>query len=593
MNPVHVRQPVETDPRREIEAVRRMLEDQFGQIQALSARVESLARGQAALQGGWLQVRDELWSRQDEIQAVVYDQQALRATPGEDIKAAAYRQLIRRVREVARNALPREGLVLVVSKGDRELLDLYGRRAMHFPQTAGGVYAGAYPANSAAAIVHLEAHRARGADFLVFPATALWWLDHYAEFGQHLERRCRLVLRQEDTCAIFSLRDPPATGAARALAEFDQMLAQFESRFDRDPAVLDWNSGLALATAFPHRAVFSPPTAAPRLPHLDASVDIVVAPSNPDRLEEAARVSAMAVAGVTQAGLRVEWKSDRLASHASPLPRVSLIIPSAEVLVNPGPTLDAWMETFGGDLRGEIILAADAGQGARAGAISDRQAATDSCLRHVVPPGDMSLGETCNFAARAASGEIVVVLSSPIAPVPGWLPPLLRIFRSRPNAAVACGKLAYLDGRLAAAGGLVFADGSLGGLGDGEFDLEAPLFNYVRELEACLGPFVAVRRDSFLEAGGFDRRYHTPNYLSADYCFRVREQGHQVCYQPESAVILLRDSLPVVQASNGNYGAAASDRARFIARWVHRLRAQPQRPERLDRAAWHTLASGV
>ena len=121
-----------------------------------------------------------------------------------------YQQLVRRIREVVRAALPPETTVAVVSKGDNELLKLVGRKAWHFPQTADGVYAGYYPADSAEAIAQLEALRAKGADFVLFPRTAFWWLEHYAEFGQHLESRYRAAVRQQGTCLIFALCDPRA-----------------------------------------------------------------------------------------------------------------------------------------------------------------------------------------------------------------------------------------------------------------------------------------------------------------------------------------------------------------------------------------------
>ena len=63
--------------------------------------------------------------------------------------------------------------MLVVSRGDDELLALDGRRGVHFPHEEPGVYAGHYPVDSAAAIDsptyrnHSRAaeSRARGSSF--------------------------------------------------------------------------------------------------------------------------------------------------------------------------------------------------------------------------------------------------------------------------------------------------------------------------------------------------------------------------------------------------------------------------------------------
>jgi hypothetical protein len=112
--------------------------------------------------------------------------------------------------------VPPEATVLVVSRGDDELLKLYGRTAWHFPQAEDGSYLGHYPPDSAAAIAHLEALRVRGVTHLIFPDTALWWLEHYAEFTQHLADRYEVVVRQPETCLVFALHE--RSGGPHSLA---------------------------------------------------------------------------------------------------------------------------------------------------------------------------------------------------------------------------------------------------------------------------------------------------------------------------------------------------------------------------------------
>jgi hypothetical protein len=126
-----------------------------------------------------------------------------RHRPGE-----RYRWLVRRIREVVPTALSPGITIAVVSKGDDELLRLDGRRAWHFPQTEEGQYAGYYPSDDAEAITQLEKLREKGAESLIFPETAFWWLEHYEGFKQHLESRYRVIAHQEDTCLIFDLRQP-------------------------------------------------------------------------------------------------------------------------------------------------------------------------------------------------------------------------------------------------------------------------------------------------------------------------------------------------------------------------------------------------
>jgi hypothetical protein len=114
-------------------------------------------------------------------------------------QAAALRQ-----RAAVRATLPAGATVLVVSRGDDDLLRLDGRRAWHFPRTADGAYAGHHPADSRAAIDHLEDLQAAGADALVLPATAFWWLDHYADFRRHLDENHERVWADGD-CVIYRL----------------------------------------------------------------------------------------------------------------------------------------------------------------------------------------------------------------------------------------------------------------------------------------------------------------------------------------------------------------------------------------------------
>jgi SAM-dependent methyltransferase len=144
------------------------------------------------------------------------------ASAGGEAARGGYARLVGRVRSLAADVLPGGATVAVVSRGDGQLLDLGGgRRASHFPQGADGGYAGHYPADGAAAVAAVEALAAGGVGYLVFPATSLWWLGHYRELAEHLERRCRLTAYVADVCAIYSLAaqpalQPPAGNAVRA-----------------------------------------------------------------------------------------------------------------------------------------------------------------------------------------------------------------------------------------------------------------------------------------------------------------------------------------------------------------------------------------
>jgi SAM-dependent methyltransferase len=123
------------------------------------------------------------------------------------------RDATQRVREAVERELDPDALVLVVSRGDDELLDLGGRTAWHFPRTPEGWWAGAYPADSTEAIDEVEALRDAGAGALLFPAASLWWLDHYVVLRHYLELLYPKAIETRE-CLAFDLSGASAAGAA-------------------------------------------------------------------------------------------------------------------------------------------------------------------------------------------------------------------------------------------------------------------------------------------------------------------------------------------------------------------------------------------
>jgi len=158
-----------------------------------------------------------------------------------------YHALVERVRARVRESVPVGARVLVISRGDAALLRLEGREAGHFPQSKTGLYAGYHPADGADAAAHLTELRARGAEYLVIPATGLWWLDHYDELRLQLERDCRLVADYPATGRIYALaaeanREPRTDEQLAAAGAAPQVAALIE-------ALLPDSSGVVLVGA--------------------------------------------------------------------------------------------------------------------------------------------------------------------------------------------------------------------------------------------------------------------------------------------------------------------------------------------------------
>jgi GT2 family glycosyltransferase len=116
-----------------------------------------------------------------------------------------YEREAERLRDSVKATIPAGATVLVITRGDDALLQLNGRRALHFPQGEDGGWAGHHPADSEEAIGHLEALRSGGAGYLVVPPTYRWWLSYYDGLRRHLDDRYESLPCDEQGGAIYRL----------------------------------------------------------------------------------------------------------------------------------------------------------------------------------------------------------------------------------------------------------------------------------------------------------------------------------------------------------------------------------------------------
>lgn len=138
--------------------------------------------------------------------------------PGVETKRLAQRRAAADISAAVRAQLPENAMVAVVSKGDEQLVRLGPVTAWHFPCTQDGLYAGFHPGDDGSAILHLEEVRARGAEFLIFPASAFWWLEHYRQFADHLDRNYAVVAERQPRYLIYDLRTATARSGHRRVS---------------------------------------------------------------------------------------------------------------------------------------------------------------------------------------------------------------------------------------------------------------------------------------------------------------------------------------------------------------------------------------
>ncbi|HMB38584.1 MAG TPA: glycosyltransferase [Wenzhouxiangellaceae bacterium] len=185
---------------------------------------------------------------------------------------------------------------------------------------------------------------------------------------------------------------------------------------------------------------------------------------------------------------------------------------------------------------------------------------------------------TCNRGAIAAEGHWLVFLNNDTQVTDNWLDTLIETFADRPSAGIVGGRLVFGDGTLQEAGGIIFRDASGWNYGRGE-DPDRPDFNFLSETDYVSGACLAIERQLFAELGGFDTYYAPAYYEDTDLCFRVRERGLKVFYQPASTVIHFEGGTSGTDESTGIKQHQAVNRDKFLARWGEMLRQYPENPQ--------------
>ena len=388
------------------------------------------------------------------------------------------------------------------------------------------------------------------------------------------------------------------------LPEFRELLEEFKRRIGREPAILQLGKNLNLAPAFPGVAIFSPVSrnSDTRLPYLDHSIDLVLVSSEEAPVvDEARRLAAVAVVRVLPAHaersngsgpfkssrLSVEWRQ-HTEDHVSGL-TVSIIIPVYNNSRYTAKCLQQLRDTVPDDLCDEIIVVDDASTDDTQNLLAQWRA-EDNRLKVVRNESNLGFIHSCNRGAEAATRDVLVFLNNDTIPQPGWLPPLVQVLREQPKAGAVGGKLLYPDGSLQEAGGIIFNDGTGCNFGRNSKFANSPLFNFLRQVDYCSGALLATPRELFLSLGGFDVHFAPAYYEDTDYCFRLREHGFVVYYQPESVIIHLEGISSGTSVTEGVKRYQEVNRSKFIERWKEALRRQPTAPAQYDFATWQLLS---
>jgi tetratricopeptide (TPR) repeat protein len=102
------------------------------------------------------------------------------------------------------------------------------------------------------------------------------------------------------------------------------------------------------------------------------------------------------------------------------------------------------------------------------------------------------------------------------------------------------------------------------------FSTDHPAVNKEREFQAVTAACVLVKRELFFGAGGFDEGYRN-GLEDVDLCFKLRQQGYKVVYNPRAAIYHLESKTP------GRHDREKENSILFRSKWQDQIIADDQK----------------
>lgn len=193
-------------------------------------------------------------------------------------------------------------------------------------------------------------------------------------------------------------------------------------------------------------------------------------------------------------------------------------------------------------------------------------------IRYLRNPENLGFVRSCNAAAAAARGRLLVLLNNDTRVLPGWLDALLNSFSLFPNAGLIGSKLLYPDGTLQEAGGIIWRDGSAWNYGRND-DPNRPNYTHARQVDYVSGASIAVPAALWAEFGGFDDLFAPAYCEDADLALRLRASGREIWFQPQSRVIHYEGRTAGTDTGSGAKVYQESNSKKLFLRWRKTLEA--------------------
>jgi GT2 family glycosyltransferase/tetratricopeptide (TPR) repeat protein/MoaA/NifB/PqqE/SkfB family radical SAM enzyme len=184
-------------------------------------------------------------------------------------------------------------------------------------------------------------------------------------------------------------------------------------------------------------------------------------------------------------------------------------------------------------------------------------------VRVVYNRTNLGFAKASNQGARAARGEYLVFLNNDTIVQPGWLEEMVACATKDEKIGAVGAKLLYPDDTIQHAG-VVFSKRKLVYHIYQHYDKDHPAVNKERTFQAVTAACMLIKKNIFLALGAFDEAYLN-GYEDVDLCFKLREQGYKVVYNPRAVVYHLESQTP------GRHDRGLDNSQIFRERWSDKI----------------------
>lgn len=178
-------------------------------------------------------------------------------------------------------------------------------------------------------------------------------------------------------------------------------------------------------------------------------------------------------------------------------------------------------------------------------------------------PDNKGFAGAASIGLYMAGGDVVATVNPDVQLDPNWMSAVARCLLSEEDAGIVGSKILYPGGKtIQHAGGIVhYPLATTDHIGRGEADNGQ--YEVVTEPQFVTGAALAMWRDVGRDLGFFDEDYYPLYYEDVDLCWRARDKGLRILYQP-AAVAYHKETVTLSRESARYYSYFHTNRLRFV-----------------------------